>query len=114
MQKLLKHVSERIRFYRKAANLTQEELSELLNIDRSYIGKIERGEVNASLDTIERIALALKVDPFELFHKQSKGTNKDKRDFIEKINIILTNQKIEELKMLYDVIRTVQLYKNIK
>ncbi|MFD2881081.1 helix-turn-helix domain-containing protein [Paenibacillus rhizoplanae] len=60
MQNLVKHVSQRIRYLRKSANLTQEQLSELLDIDRSYIGKIERGEVNVSLDTLERIAVALK------------------------------------------------------
>ncbi|MFD1903738.1 helix-turn-helix domain-containing protein [Paenibacillus rhizoplanae] len=65
MQNLVKHVSQRIRYLRKSANLTQEQLSELLDIDRSYIGKIERGEVNVSLDTLERIAVALKVDSFE-------------------------------------------------
>ncbi|WP_217697060.1 helix-turn-helix domain-containing protein [Paenibacillus amylolyticus] len=66
-------------------------------IDRSYLGKIERGEVNVSLDTIERIAVSLKVDAFELFAGHNYLLDEDKRDILEKINLLLTLQDNEEL-----------------
>ncbi|MFD2411709.1 helix-turn-helix domain-containing protein [Paenibacillus rhizoplanae] len=114
MQNLVKHVSQRIRYLRKSANLTQEQLSELLDIDRSYIGKIERGEVNVSLDTLERIAVALKVDSFEFFAgHNNKPDNTDKKDIIEKINLLMDSQNSEELKSIYEMIRIVRSYKNI-
>jgi transcriptional regulator with XRE-family HTH domain len=49
--------------------LTQEALADIAGIDRSYTGKIERGEKNVSLANINRIADALKVEPAELFRK---------------------------------------------
>jgi transcriptional regulator with XRE-family HTH domain len=39
----------------------------LADIDRSYMGGVERGERNVSLDNILRIADALKVHPGDLF-----------------------------------------------
>ncbi|MFC6648318.1 helix-turn-helix domain-containing protein [Paenibacillus rhizoplanae] len=115
MQNLVKHVSQRIRYLRKSANLTQEQLSELLDIDRSYIGKIERGEVNVSLDTLERIAVALKVDSFEFFagHNNKPDNTDKKRISLKKINLLMDSQNSEELKSIYEMIRIVRSYKNI-
>ena len=36
---------KKIRLYRKARSLTQEELGEYLEIDQSYLGRIERGKL---------------------------------------------------------------------
>ncbi len=51
----------RVREQRKLKNISQEKLALLCNIDRSYIGRIERGEVNITLEKIYEIALVLKV-----------------------------------------------------
>jgi len=47
---------------RKAKNLTQETLANNSNIDRSYIGGVERGERNLSFDKLCQIAEALDCD----------------------------------------------------
>lgn len=52
----------RIREARKTLGWTQDELSYNSNLDRSYIGGIERGERNISFLTICKIALALNKD----------------------------------------------------
>lgn len=39
-----------VRKYRKEKNMSQEQLALLCNIDRSYLGRIERGEVNPTLE----------------------------------------------------------------
>uniref|UniRef100_UPI00403EDEAF helix-turn-helix domain-containing protein n=1 Tax=Paenibacillus sp. FSL R5-0744 TaxID=2921656 RepID=UPI00403EDEAF len=45
-----------MRLYRKARKLTQEQLGDRLQIDQSYLGRIERGEVNISFRyTIQNI-----------------------------------------------------------
>ncbi|ENW86347.1 MULTISPECIES: helix-turn-helix domain-containing protein [Acinetobacter] len=51
---------------RKEKNITQESLSLQCGIDRSYMGRIERGEVNMTIDKLYEIANTLKVDPKEL------------------------------------------------
>ena len=55
-----------IRTQRKAAGLSQEALADLAEIDRSHMGKIERGERNVSLLNILRIARAIGTKPSEL------------------------------------------------
>jgi len=57
----------RVRQLRMARNLSQEELALESGLDRSYLGKIERGESNVALINIHRIAEALEVEAGELF-----------------------------------------------
>lgn len=57
----------RVRELRKKLGLSQEELGFKSNIHRTYIGAVERGEQNVSLDNIGRIAKHLKVSLSELF-----------------------------------------------
>ncbi|MGK3151737.1 helix-turn-helix transcriptional regulator, partial [Staphylococcus shinii] len=51
---------------RKAALLSQEALADRTEIDRSHMGKIERGERNVTLLNVLRIAQALDCKPSEL------------------------------------------------
>lgn len=55
-----------MRACRKAAGLSQEKLGELADLHRTYIGHLERGEVNPSFFNIIRVAKALDVDPGDL------------------------------------------------
>jgi transcriptional regulator with XRE-family HTH domain len=54
-------VGQQIRVYRKQAGLSQEKLAEKAGLSYKYLGEVERGVVNVSLDTLMRIAKALKV-----------------------------------------------------
>lgn len=58
---------QRIRAIRKEKGLSQESLAALADIDRSYMGHIERGEKNITLTKIYQIAKALDVRPSNLF-----------------------------------------------
>ena len=58
----LEVLGERIRELRKSKNLTQEDLAFESEIDRSYIGGVERGERNLSFDKLCQIARALGCD----------------------------------------------------
>lgn len=57
----------RVRALRKEQGLSQEALAALADIDRSYIGHIERGEKNVTLTKIYQISNALSVDIRDLF-----------------------------------------------
>ena len=61
----------RIRQLRKEGGLSQEAFAELCDLDRTYVGGIERGERNVSLVNISKIATALKLPPIELFRIQN-------------------------------------------
>jgi len=57
-----------VRQLREALGWSQERLAENSNLNRSYIGEIERGVVIASLLTVEKLAGALQVTPAALLH----------------------------------------------
>ncbi|MEP0789294.1 helix-turn-helix domain-containing protein [Funiculus sociatus GB2-A5] len=62
----LEKFGEQVRQLRKALGLSQEDLAELTDLHRTYIGGIERGERNVALINIVRLAKALNVSPSEL------------------------------------------------
>ena len=64
--KTTKEFGLRIKNRRREMALSQEELGEVAGLHRTYIGHLERGEVNPSLINILRVAKALKIDPSDL------------------------------------------------
>ncbi|MEB2541750.1 MULTISPECIES: helix-turn-helix domain-containing protein [Burkholderia] len=62
----LKRVGVSIRARRLALDISQESLAHLANIDRSHMGKIERGERNVTLLNLMKIAAALSCRPSDL------------------------------------------------
>jgi transcriptional regulator with XRE-family HTH domain len=61
-------VGQNIRNLRKQARLSQERLGEKADLSYKYVGEIERGYVNVSLDSLMRIAKALKVKIEDILH----------------------------------------------
>lgn len=55
-----------VRKYRKEKNMSQEQLALWCNMNHSYLGCIERGEVNLTLEKIYDLAKSLKVLPAQL------------------------------------------------
>lgn len=64
--KIAQKVGKRIRIIRRQKNQTQEELASKVGIHVTTLGRIERGESNPPLQTINRIAQGLGVKPKEL------------------------------------------------
>ncbi|QTN48182.1 helix-turn-helix transcriptional regulator [Ectopseudomonas mendocina] len=58
-----------VRRRRLELGLSQEELAEAAGVHRTYVGMLERGEKNVTIYNIERIAIALRVEPSELLSK---------------------------------------------
>lgn len=54
-------------YFRKREQLTQLQLAELVDIDRSHISAIELGNVGVSMDVIFKMCEVLKITPKELF-----------------------------------------------
>ena len=62
-----KNLGLNIAYYRKKNNLTQLQLSELLDIDRSHMSAMELANVGISLDVIFKLCNVLNITPKELF-----------------------------------------------
>lgn len=59
-------LAKNVRSYRKSQKLSQEELADLCDLHRTYIGSVEREERNVSLSTLEVLARTLGVSVPEL------------------------------------------------
>lgn len=63
---LQKRVGENLRHYRLQRGISQEAFAEVLRVHRTYMGGVERGERNLTLQSVESIAERLGLDPLEL------------------------------------------------
>lgn len=57
----LEQIGNRIRELRMEVDLSQEKLAFACNLDRTYIGSVERGERNISVINLRKISKALKI-----------------------------------------------------
>ncbi|MDM0037668.1 helix-turn-helix transcriptional regulator [Variovorax sp. J22G21] len=62
MTALVERFGVAVRQLRVQNGWSQGQLAELSNLDRSYVGEIERGRVIASIVTVEKLAAALQLD----------------------------------------------------
>ena len=62
-----KKLGKNIRKFRKQKGFTQEELSLSLDLDNSYIGKVENAQLNITIDKIIAIADFLEIEAVDLF-----------------------------------------------
>lgn len=65
-QELAISIGTKIRETRKSKSISQEQLALLTAIDRSYLGRIERGEVNITAEKLYQISQTLDIDPKNL------------------------------------------------
>lgn len=89
-----------IKIIRASRELTQTELASLINVEASYISKIESGDRTPSLTKLQLISEKLSI-PFHLLSllaSSNKDINKFPKNYLNKIsinllNILLTSQK---------------------
>lgn len=67
MDNISKIVGDRIRILRTEKGLSQEELAHRAGVSTSHVGKLERGEKNPSLSSIEKVINALEITFEDLF-----------------------------------------------
>ncbi|MGP4845135.1 helix-turn-helix domain-containing protein [Marinobacter sp. 1Y8] len=63
---ILQAFGSNVRKTRKEKNLSQEELAHTSGLDRSYVGQVERGERNITLENIYKLAHGLGIEPYKL------------------------------------------------
>lgn len=110
MSDITKILGRRIRNYRTAKGLSQEKLAELSGCHPTYIGQLERGEKNATIESIEKIASALNLPLSRLF--EQLGAQEDRADNIPLACYELLAAKTkEEQEHLYRVLLEMDQYK---
>ncbi len=101
MNDIKKLLGRRIKELRVKQNLSQEQLAELVNLDRRSISNIECGNTFPS-SSLSNIAVALKTDLKNLFDFECCCKSKD--EVIDYINTKLPDLSIEQLKIIYRLI----------
>jgi transcriptional regulator with XRE-family HTH domain len=66
-KKFLQRLGDRIRRQREARGLTQQQLGDLCELHRTFIGSVERGERNVAILNLRKIAQVLRTTLAELF-----------------------------------------------
>lgn len=112
MSDIAKAVGQRIRSYRLQLGLSQEKVAELSGCHPTYIGQVERGEKNATLESIEKIALAIKVPLSKLFDKLESASDEGTDIPAKCYNLLLTKSKSEQ-EQIYRIILELDKYKDI-
>ncbi|WP_127585100.1 helix-turn-helix domain-containing protein [Paenibacillus koleovorans] len=103
MADILKAVGGRIKEIRKSRGLSQDQLAEKSGFHFSYVGGVERGERNVSLENLAKIADALHVPVRELLHfDDSLSEEKDKAQ--DEVIAILDTLDIKKIQMFKKVL----------
>lgn len=99
----------RIREVRKGLKMSQEQLSEMVDVDPRYISRIERGNCFPSLDTLENIAQSLHVEMRELFDYEHLSGKRDCQEEISNVVALASDDREKQLilKITKAVARTV-------
>jgi transcriptional regulator with XRE-family HTH domain len=72
---LQRTVGRNLRAYRRAKGLSQEAFADVLEVHRTYMGSVERGERNLTLKAVERMAKQLGVEPLSLLLPEESGSS---------------------------------------
>ena len=67
---LRERVARNLRRLRNAKGISQEELADRADVNRNYVGMLEREEYAASVDMLEKLAAGLGGDPVEFFRQE--------------------------------------------
>lgn len=67
--KLRELVAKNLRRLRREKGISQEDLADRAGINRNYPGLLEREQYAASVDMLEKLGVALEIDPVEFFRR---------------------------------------------
>lgn len=102
-------LGKRIRKERLRLNLTQEQLSEDIEISTAYLGQIERGERSLTLDKLVKLANRLGVTVDYLL-SDSVSISPDNQT--DRILQLLQDKTTEEKEMAFQVLNTIFRYQH--
>ena len=109
MSEIAKIIGQRLRCYRIQLGLSQEKVAERSGCHPTYIGQVERGEKNATLESIEKIASSLSVPLATLFEDLGDG------DYLEstphKCYEFVASKSQCEQDQLYNLLLQIDSYK---
>ena len=110
MSEIATIVGQRLRLRRQELGYSQELTSEKAGLHPTYIGQVERGEKNATIESIEKICMALDLPMEDLFNK-IVATN-SKHRVAQKCYDLIISQPIKDQENLYILLEDIIRYKH--
>lgn len=108
MSEIGRQVGENIRLVRKSKGLSQEQLALRAEINASYMGQVERGEKNPTIDVLGKIAAALQT-PLEQLVQAAGAPRSDNSDsaanYSDKIKSQITGLSLKEQEAVYRFVK---------
>jgi len=104
MSDLTKRVGDMIKSRRKGKNMSQAQLAEKVGMSTKYLGEVERGEGNISIEKLERVSLALDSSLGEMFDNSHKAGRElltaEIRDMVYKANK-------KDVELIYKIVKSI-------
>ena len=109
MSNIKKLFGTRIKEIRKEKCLSQEELGERSGLHPTYIGGVERGERNISVENIEKIAVGLKINMGDLFPYSDHAESESEKEKIKNsILISIDDMNEDALSFISSIIKNLK------
>lgn len=96
-------IGRRIKELRKSKKLSQEKLSEMVDIAQNSLSYIETGDNFFTAETLEKLISALDIEPQELFNFEHFKTNDE---LVQEINSILSKNP-EKIPEFYKILKAI-------
>ena len=106
---IAKIIGDRIRAYRNQKGWSQEYLAEKADVHHTYIGQLERGEKNATIESISKIAGTLGVSLSRLFENIS--IEQQENNLPAQCYALLQEQPVNDQKVLAEILAALIQYK---
>lgn len=94
----------RVKYYRYRLKLSQEQLAERADLHPTYVGQVERGEKNASLESIMKLSKGLDIPPALLFERL---TFKPERSEAQKAYDLIMSLPPEKQKKMLEIMKLI-------
>lgn len=110
MSSIKEEIGSGIRSIRKAKRISQENLADVAGVSPSYMGEVERGVRNISVETLEKICDALGVLAIDIFRAsglQKESKHSEKAVALEKHMAFMTIRSKQEIELINKLARDI-------
>lgn len=97
-------LGRRIRYLRRQNDYSQEQLAEKAYISGKYLGEVERGQANITIEVLDKIAVALKINVSDLLEFEHELGRKS---LIAKISELIKTADERSLQIIYRMVKAI-------
>ena len=112
-QKTVENIGQRIRQLRESRSMTQSQLQSKSKVSRSYLSRIESGQMTPSLGTLEKISEALNVGLNRFFIPESDGEALLEDPFIQGLRPFLQQLDWEQWQSILKRLQAISDHVNV-